>query len=253
MGSRFWVGPNLRPGQRRQPLCHPGWLARAPAAQCVARWVRWPHQRTPSFRGARASPSYSSLLCPWQHLGPGHRGGLERNRAGGTDPSLPEQGCAPTSWQYPASSRARRQPGCSWASHSREVTGGERPGLQACSVSPRGLPGHAPGREPSRSLLAAPKPGREKWRGAGFQESRAKGSLDKLELPLANWDGIPEKHPALPAASASHRLRGGRGGASKDLPCQDGEVAMVAENTLVSWDQGPKPGRTASQPNVTPR
>lgn len=47
------------------------------------------------------------------------------------------------------------------------------------------------------------RPGPELQRGAGFQADGAKGSLDQLELPLANWDGIPAKLPAIPATLAA--------------------------------------------------
>lgn len=72
------------------------------------------------------------------------------------------------------------------------------------------------------------RPGFELRRGAGFQADGAKGSLDKPELPVANWDGIPVKYPALPAALAGlpldlHGRRGGEGGTSKALSCPEQE------------------------------
>lgn len=83
---------------------------------------------------------------------------------------------------------------------------------------------------------------------------QSQGSLDKLELPLANWDVIPRKHPALSAALAGepmafHGLGGGQGGASTDFPAKtrsgqgDREVASVLR-------LGPRPGWTAAHPKV---
>lgn len=76
---------------------------------------------------------------------------------------------------------------------------------------------------PSHSWLPL-RPGLELRRGAGFQADGAKRSLDKPELPVANWDGIPAKYPALPAALAGlpldlHGRRGGEAPA-KPFPAQ---------------------------------
>lgn len=68
----------------------------------------------------------------------------------------------------------------------------------------RSLPaplGRVPGRQLSRVLLAAPVGLGSGCRGAGFQADGAKGFLDKLELPQANWDGIPAGLPRRLAAA----------------------------------------------------
>lgn len=98
-----------------------------------------------------------------------------------------------------------RWEGLSWGYWKlrRELTWREPPGLQ--------LPESAPAAPPRprawpRAFPLTPgcpsRPGLELQRGAGFQGDGAKGSLDKTELPLANWDAIPKKHPALLAILA---------------------------------------------------
>lgn len=84
-----------------------------------------------------------------------------------------------------------------------ESPGPEASGAPAAARSSRPLPGHVPGRQLLPLAAGYPsRPGLELQRGAGFQADRAKGSLDKLESPLANWDGIRATHRALPATLA---------------------------------------------------
>lgn len=57
------------------------------------------------------------------------------------------------------------------------------------------LLGHVPGQEPIRSLLATPPGLDSSPRGGRVPGGKSQGSLDKPVLLLANWDGIPNKHP----------------------------------------------------------
>lgn len=83
-----------------------------------------------------------------------------------------------------------------------EARAGPGPGSRAAAWrSLPAPPGRVPGRQLSRALLAAPAGLGLGCRGAGFQADGAKGSLDKPELPRANWDGIPAGLPRRLAAA----------------------------------------------------
>lgn len=107
------------------------------------------------------------------------------------------------------------------------------------------LLGHVPGQEPIRSLLATPPGLDSSPRGGRVPEGGSQGSLDKPVLLLANWDGIPNKHPltALTPPADSEVVR----------RCQQRILAR-----MVLWPRGQKTsflgsGTKASGPPAQPK
>lgn len=99
-----------------------------------------------------------------------------------------------------------RGPSAGWA----EVSYGKgSPGLLALGSEQKRVPlapelqrqllqpllGHVPGQEPICSLLATPPGLDSSPRGGRVPGGGSQGSLDNPVLLLANWDGIPNKHP----------------------------------------------------------